>query len=96
LEPLQLRGQGNLVQDAVNAVADAEFILLRLEMDVRRAVFERFPDNLVHELDDAGLLVAFGDFLVVGDFQLHRLGFAHFIQGFGADAVVFLQGFFDV
>src|SRR3974390_2666415 len=66
---------------------NAMLILRRLEMDVRRAVFERFPDDLVDELDDAGLLVAFGDFFVGGQIQFHRSGLSHFIQRFGAFSI---------
>ena len=61
------------MQDAVDAVADAQFVFGRLEMNVRRAILERFPDDLVDELDDAGFLVAFGDFLVLADEQFDRL-----------------------
>ena len=64
-------------------------------MNIRGAIFERFPNDLVDELDDTGFLVAFGDFLVVGDLQLHRVAIAHFIERFGADTVVFLERFFD-
>ena len=66
-------GIGRLVQDAVNAVADAQLVLRRLEVDVRRAVLVGFPDDLVDELDDAGFLVALGDFLVLADEQFQRL-----------------------
>ncbi len=83
------------MQNAVNAVANAQFILRRLKVYVRRAVLERLPDDLVDEFDDAGLLIVLGDFLVVGDFQLHRFVNAHFIERFGADAIVFLQRLFD-
>ena len=83
------------MQNAVNAVANAQFILRRLKVYVRRAVLERLPDDLVDEFDDAGLLIVLGDFLVVGDFQFHRLVIAHFIERFGADAVIFLQRLFD-
>ena len=71
LKPLQLRRHRRLVQDAVNAVADAQFVLLRFEVNVRGAVLVGFPDDLVDELDDAGFLVALGDFLVA-DQQFQR------------------------
>ena len=83
------------MQDAVNAVADAQFVLLRLEMDVGGAVLEGLPNDLVDEFDDAGLLVAFGDLLVL-DQQFQRLVVAgHFVQGFGADAVILFEGLFQ-
>ena len=91
----QLRRHRRLMQNAVNAVANAQFVLRRFKVNVCRAVFERLPDDLVDEFDDTGLLIVLGNFLVVGDFQLHRLVIAHFIKRFGADAVIFLQCLFD-
>ena len=55
------------MENAVDAIADAQFVFRRLEVDVRRAVFERFPHDLIDEFDDAGFLVAFGDFFVFAD-----------------------------
>ncbi len=52
------------MQNAVDAVTDAQFVFGRFKVNVRRAVFEGFPDDLVDEFDDAGFLVAFGNFLV--------------------------------
>ena len=63
-------------------------------MNVRRAVLVRFPDDLVDELDDAGLLVALGDFLVLADEQFERLSSsADLIKRFGADAVILFSAF---
>ncbi len=64
-------------------------------MNVRRAVLVRFPDDLVDELDDAGLLVALGDFLVLAHHQFHRVVFGHLVESFRADAVVFFERFLD-
>src|ERR1043166_5425050 len=91
----ELRGHRRLVQDAVNAVADAQLILRRLEMDVGRAVLVGFPDHLVDEFDDAGFLVALGDFLVFADEQFQRLVFGQFIQSFCAHAVILLERLLD-
>ena len=95
LVALQLRRHRRLVQDAVDAVADAQLVLRRLEMNVRRAVLEGLPDDLVDELDDAGFLVALGDFLVLADQQFERLVLGHLVERFGADAVVLLERLLD-
>jgi len=52
------------MQNAVDAIPNAQLVLGRLEVNVRRAVFISFPDDLVDEFDDAGFLVALGDFLI--------------------------------
>ena len=88
LVALQLRRHRRLVQDAVDAVADAQFVFRRLEMNIRRAIFERFPDDLVDELDDARFLVALGDFLVFADQQFERFVLGQFVERLGADAVI--------
>ena len=93
---LELRRHRCLVQNAVDAVADAQFVFGRLKMNVRRAVLVSFPDDLVDELDDAGFLVAFGDFLVFADQQFERLVLGDFIEGFRAHAVVSFQRLFDL
>jgi hypothetical protein len=77
LVALELGRHRGLVQDAVDAVADAQFVLGRLEMDVGGAVLEGLPDDLVDELDDAGFLVALGDLLVLADEQFERLVILH-------------------
>ena len=95
LVTFQLRRHRGLMQNAVDAIPDAQFVFRRFKMNVRRAVLERFPDDLVDELDDARLLVVLGDFLVGGELQVHRIGLAHFIERFRADAVIFLQRLLD-
>ena len=55
---LSAAGTGVLVQHAVHAIADAQVVFHRFEVDVGGAFLERFPDDLVDELDDAGFLVA--------------------------------------
>ena len=74
-----------MVEDAVNAITNAEFVFGRLEMNVRRAVLEGFPNDLVDEFDDARFLVAFGNLLVFADDKIDRLVFGHFIKSLGAD-----------
>ena len=55
LQAVQLRRDIHLVEHAVDAVADAELRLLRLDVDIRRALAVGFRDDPVHELDDGGL-----------------------------------------
>ena len=85
---LELRRHRRLVQNAVDAVADAQFVFRRLEVNVRGAVFVGLPDDLIDELDDARLLVAFGDFLVLAHQQFDRFVLGQFIERFGADPVI--------
>ncbi len=96
LKSLELRWHGGLVQDSVDAVADTKFVLRRLEVNVRGSVLKSFPDNLVHELDHAGFLIAFGDLLVFADNQLDGFIFLQLIQCLSAHAVIFLQGLVDL
>ena len=84
------------MQNAVNSIADAQLVFRRLKMNVRRAILERFPNDLVYKFNDARLLVVAGDFLVAGDFQFHRLVLAHFVERLGTDAVIFFQGLLDL
>ena len=83
------------MENAVNAVADAQLIFGGFKMNVRRTVLVSFPDDLVDELDDAGFLVALGDFLVFADENIQRLFLGHFVQRLSADAVIFFQRLFD-
>ena len=84
------------MQNAVNAVADAEFVLLRFEVNVRGALLVSFPDDLVDELDDARLLIVLCDFFVSREFEIERHLLAHLIEGFRADAIILLEGLFDL
>jgi hypothetical protein len=54
----------DLVQHAVDAEADAQVVLGRLDVDVRRAVLDRLGDEQVDELDDRRVL---DDLLDVGE-----------------------------
>ncbi len=54
-------GHGDFVEDAVDAVADAEIVFERLDVDVRRALGDGFADDLVDELDHAGLGIVVRD-----------------------------------
>ena len=85
------------MQDAVHAVTDAELVLRRLEVNIRRPILERLPDDLVDELDHAGVLVALGDFLVLVEENIERilLVVLEFLERLGADAVKFLERLLD-
>ena len=47
-----LRRGRHFVESAIDAVADLEFVLKRLEMDVARPVLNRLIENQVDEFDD--------------------------------------------
>ncbi len=84
-----MRRHGDLVQDAVDAVADAQIVLERLDVDVRRPLVDRFANDLVDEFDDARLGVIGSDvlrllalFAIVGAGRSEDL-----LEGLRADAV---------
>ena len=95
LQHAQLRRHGHLVQDAVDAVADAQIVFQRLDVDIRGALVDRFADDLVDEFNHARLRVVIGDVLrllallaaVVGARGLQDL-----LEGFRAHAVERLDG----
>ena len=66
LEAVDLRRQGLGLQHAVDAVADAQAAFLRLDVDVAGALVGGLDEDLVDQLDDAGLLGHLGHFAVVG------------------------------
>ena len=65
-EPVDLRRQVLLLQQPVDPVADADALLLRLDVDVRRPLVRRLHQNLVHQLDDGRLLRRLRHLAVVG------------------------------
>ena len=56
-----------VVQHAVDAVADREVVLVRLDVDVAGPLVDRLEENLVDQLDDAGLLGHLQQVVVVLD-----------------------------
>ena len=55
---MRLRGaHRHILQDAVNAVTDAKFILERLQMNVRRAQLDGVLEHLVDEANDGRLVL---------------------------------------
>ena len=100
LEAVQLRRHVHLVQHAVDAVADAQLRLLRLDVDVRRALAIGLGDDPVHELDDGGLL-ALGPHVDLRDGALlvvHRVAAVldHLLDRVRAHAVELLDRLVDL
>ena len=88
------------MQHAVDAVADAQFRLLRLDVDVRRALAVGFRDDPVHELDDARLF-ALGADVDLRDGAVVRVDrvapvLDHLLDRVRADAVELLDGLVDL
>jgi hypothetical protein len=55
------RRRHDVVEDAVDAVADAQFLLVRLDVDVAGALLDRRHQHHVHQLDDRRLLALPGE-----------------------------------
>ena len=90
LQEAQLRRDRDFVQDAVDAVTNAQIVLERLDVDVGRALVNRFADDLVDELHDrrvgiVGVQVG-ARFDVLERFE-GAVGLEDFVEGFRADAV---------
>ena len=81
LEPLDLGRHRHVLQHAVNAVADAEFVLERLEVDVRGAQLDGVAQHLVDEADDGGVLGCGVQVGVLLAMVLHDLKGAVLAQG---------------
>src|SRR3954447_198367 len=100
----------HFVEHAVNAVTDSKFVGQGLEMNIRRALFERFDDQGVDQLDDrrvridngAVVLAEFTDFadldFTFGDVLDHLVELAGTTPRLAAAAatVVTVQRFFDL
>jgi len=87
-ENLQTRGDGvlqlqrrihDLVEDPVDAEPDAELLLVRLDVDVRRAALDRVGHDQVHEFDDRRFFGTFRErlyielFIILEDFEVGAL-----------------------
>ena len=91
-EAVHLRRHGGFLQHAVNAVADRHVVLVRLDVNVARPLVDGFEDDLVDELDDAGLLRGFEQILAAGFERGRRVVLAdHLVQRVAAEAVVGLD-----
>ncbi len=91
-------GSDCVCKDAVDAIADAQAGLFRLDVNVAGPLVGRLDEDLVDELDDAGFLGHLGRFAVVGlePFeQLDALVLGALLHegghGFAADAEVRLD-----
>ncbi len=94
-----LGGTGTSWQHAVDAVADAQVVLQRLDVDVGGALLERLAEDLVDEVHHRGLLVVL---VQHGDLLLHVIGtavavaaFEQFFKVLRAHAVALVQRFED-
>ena len=99
LKAFQLRRHRGLVQRTVHAIPDAQIVFHRIEVNVGRAFLERFPDDLVDELDDARLLVAaFEIFFRDRDrrIEVEDVFWEQFVERFGVDAIVTFERLGDV
>src|ERR1700683_2119255 len=56
LKAFDLSRHGNFLQNAVNPVTDSQFVLERLQMDVRSAQLDGVGQNLIDKLDDGSVL----------------------------------------
>jgi len=87
------------MQHAVDAVADAQVVFQRFDVDIRAAVVMAFPDDLVDEFDDAGFLVEIAQVADGGPevfVEIELVAGDEAVEGIGADAVELLGGLFDV
>ena len=87
LEAGEVVGERDRDEDAVDAVADAQVVLLRLEMDVRRAFGDGLRQHLGDEADDRGVLVGL---IGRGDFGGGEI-VAFVLEAAGAHAVVLVD-----
>src|SRR6516165_6558910 len=52
LKHFDIRRNGDFVKNAIDAIANLQIVLQRFDVNVRRPLFERFPENLVYEFND--------------------------------------------
>ena len=92
-----LRGNGNFLQNTVNAVAHAEVVRQRFDVDVGGALAQGFADHLVDEFFHRGFLglVLVDDIHLRGphlvEFLVGRAPFEQFLESLCADAVDLTQ-----
>ncbi len=95
LQHLDLRRHGHFVQHAVDAVADAQVVLQRLDVNIGRAFVERRAHDLVDEADHGRLgifLVEDVDFLLQIEGRVVDIAaFQDRVEGFRAHAVAGAQ-----
>ena len=90
LQDAQLRRHRDFVQNSVDAITNAQIVFERLDVNVGRALDDRFANDLVHELDDRRfriVRVQVGARLgVLQNFE-RAIRFQNFVERFRADAV---------
>ena len=94
LKALDLRRHRHVLQHAVNAVADAEFVLERFEVNVRGAQLDGVAQHLVDEADDRGVFrraVEVGVLVAVLVHDLERRLLVQRVDGVRADAEALLH-----
>src|SRR6516165_1391500 len=52
LKHFDIRRNGDFVKNTIDAIANLQIVLQRFDVNVRRPLFERFPENLVYEFND--------------------------------------------
>ena len=90
-----LRLDRSLAQDAVDAVADPEILLVRLEVEVGGALAHRLVHDGVHEADDGPILLGADDRIAAAQAQLLSLLANQELQP-AAERPVAIHGFPDV
>ena len=78
------------MQDAVDPVTNANVVLERLDVNIGRALDDRFANNLVYEFHDRRFRVVRADvgcgFALLQNFEI-ALRFKNFVERFRANAV---------
>ena len=91
LKAFDAGGNGDSLEDAVHTVTDAEFVLERFDVNVRRAEFDGVLEHLVDEADDRGVFRGGIEIAVVFVLDDLKGGFlVEFIKGIGATPRCFL------
>ncbi len=90
VQQAQLRGHRDFVQDPVDPVTNANVALERLDMNIGRALHDRFANNLVHEFHHRRFRIVRADvgcgFAFLQNFEV-ALRFENLVERFRANAV---------
>ena len=99
LELADLRGDRGVLKHAVDAIADAQVVLVRLDMNIAGPLVQRLQEYLVDQLYDRCLLGHLQQvFAVLGGLGNHpeAVGAHHLVDGVAADAEVGLYELGDL
>ena len=95
LQKAQLRRHRHFVQNAIDAITNAQIVFERLDMNVRGALDDRLANDLVDELHHGSFGVVRGQvracFPILQHFE-STVGFQNLIECFRADAVERFHG----